>query len=180
MEPARDCSDERAVSELKHSLPLQNGKNETIKPRRLSDSHIFDNTSTTTTTAAQSNEDTIDTTTATNITFNTTRVQSHNRRRLSHLSSVPTSRSISQQEFPLGSLAWQQQRQRPHRYPTTPGVAAATAVAAAQQYQPTASPTKSSSQTQEDTFYRNLEIRVHHSVGSMSISPSCRDIVLAG
>lgn len=33
---------------------------------------------------------------------------------------------------------------------------------------------------QEDTFYRALEIKFHHSVGSMSISPACRDVVLAG
>jgi hypothetical protein len=35
-------------------------------------------------------------------------------------------------------------------------------------------------QRQEDTFYQSLQIRLHHSVGSMSISPTCRDIVLAG
>ncbi|KAI8979684.1 hypothetical protein BDF20DRAFT_871014 [Mycotypha africana] len=34
--------------------------------------------------------------------------------------------------------------------------------------------------SQEDTFYRALEIKFHHSVGSMSISPACRDVVLAG
>ncbi|KAI8889769.1 hypothetical protein K501DRAFT_237975 [Backusella circina FSU 941] len=33
---------------------------------------------------------------------------------------------------------------------------------------------------QEDTFYNALEISFHHSVGSMSISPACRDVVLAG
>lgn len=33
---------------------------------------------------------------------------------------------------------------------------------------------------QEDTFYRALEIKFHHSVGSMSISPACRDVILAG
>ncbi|KAI8993171.1 hypothetical protein BDB01DRAFT_847081 [Pilobolus umbonatus] len=33
---------------------------------------------------------------------------------------------------------------------------------------------------QEDTFYRALEIHIHHSVGSMSISPASRDVVLAG
>ncbi|KAI8340395.1 hypothetical protein BD560DRAFT_412293 [Blakeslea trispora] len=33
---------------------------------------------------------------------------------------------------------------------------------------------------QEDTFYRALEIKFHHSVGSMSISPASRDVVLAG
>lgn len=33
---------------------------------------------------------------------------------------------------------------------------------------------------QEDTFHRALEIKFHHSVGSMSISPACRDVVLAG
>ncbi|KAG0177994.1 hypothetical protein DFQ29_004086 [Apophysomyces sp. BC1021] len=38
----------------------------------------------------------------------------------------------------------------------------------------------SQSQTQEDTFYQTVEIRLHHSVGSMSISPTCRDVVLAG
>jgi hypothetical protein len=37
-----------------------------------------------------------------------------------------------------------------------------------------------SSQTVENTFYQRMEIRVRHSVGSMSISPSSRDIVLAG
>jgi len=37
-----------------------------------------------------------------------------------------------------------------------------------------------SSQTGENTFYQRMEIRVRHSVGSMSISPSSRDIVLAG
>lgn len=38
----------------------------------------------------------------------------------------------------------------------------------------------SDQQRQEDTFYQSLQIRLHHSVGSMSISPTCRDIVLAG
>jgi hypothetical protein len=37
-----------------------------------------------------------------------------------------------------------------------------------------------SSQTGENTFHQRMEIRVRHSVGSMSISPSSRDIVLAG
>ncbi|CAO3596860.1 unnamed protein product [Absidia cylindrospora] len=37
-----------------------------------------------------------------------------------------------------------------------------------------------SEQRQEDTFYQSLQIRLHHSVGSMSISPTCRDVVLAG
>ncbi|ORX62877.1 hypothetical protein DM01DRAFT_267212 [Hesseltinella vesiculosa] len=32
----------------------------------------------------------------------------------------------------------------------------------------------------EDTFYQSLQIRLHHSVGSLSISPTCRDVVLAG
>jgi hypothetical protein len=41
------------------------------------------------------------------------------------------------------------------------------------------SPTMSS-QTGENTFYQKMQIRVRHSVGSMSISPSSRDIVLAG
>lgn len=41
------------------------------------------------------------------------------------------------------------------------------------------SPTMSS-QTSENTFYQKMQIRVRHSVGSMSISPSSRDIVLAG
>ncbi|KAI8371399.1 uncharacterized protein BYT42DRAFT_580098 [Radiomyces spectabilis] len=40
--------------------------------------------------------------------------------------------------------------------------------------------TKKQNQAQDDTFYQNLEIRLHHSVGSMSISPTCRDVVLAG
>lgn len=31
-----------------------------------------------------------------------------------------------------------------------------------------------------DTFYDALEIKFHHSVGSMSISPASRDVVLAG
>ncbi|KAI8334949.1 hypothetical protein BC941DRAFT_399392 [Chlamydoabsidia padenii] len=35
-------------------------------------------------------------------------------------------------------------------------------------------------QRQEDTFYQSLQIRLLHSVGSMSISPTCRDVVLAG
>ena len=92
------------------------------------------------------------------------------RRRPSQLSSAPAARS--QKEFPLGSLAWhqkqQQQRQRP--------------VSLRYQHAVAASPTKSTSsqQMQEDTFYSSLQIRLHHSVGSMSISPSCRDIVLAG
>jgi hypothetical protein len=41
------------------------------------------------------------------------------------------------------------------------------------------SPTMSS-QTGENTFHQKMQIRVRHSVGSMSISPSSRDIVLAG
>ncbi|KAK4512335.1 Nuclear control of ATPase protein 2 [Mucor velutinosus] len=40
--------------------------------------------------------------------------------------------------------------------------------------------TKKDDNPQEDTFYRALEIKFHHSVGSMSISPACRDVVLAG
>lgn len=93
------------------------------------------------------------------------------RRRPSQLSSAPAARS--QKEFSLGSLAWhqkqqQQQRQRP--------------VSLRYQHAVAASPTKSTSsqQMQEDTFYSSFHIRLHHSVGSMSISPSCRDIVLAG
>lgn len=39
---------------------------------------------------------------------------------------------------------------------------------------------KKDNNPQEDTFYRALEIKFHHSVGSMSISPACRDVVLAG
>ncbi|KAI8150329.1 hypothetical protein BJV82DRAFT_652492 [Fennellomyces sp. T-0311] len=146
MDPARDSSEGRALErEPAHKAP-----EEIVKARRLSDSNIFG-------TSPRNDDETI-------------RVQqpSASRRRPSHLSSVP-SRPISQQEYPLGTLAWQpQQRQRSIRYGPTipPGVSA--------------SPTKSSSQTQEDTFNCTLEIRVHHSVGSMSISPSCRDIVLAG
>jgi hypothetical protein len=42
------------------------------------------------------------------------------------------------------------------------------------------SPTMSSQTTGENTFHQKMQIRVRHSVGSMSISPSSRDIVLAG
>ncbi|CAO3609005.1 unnamed protein product [Cunninghamella blakesleeana] len=35
-------------------------------------------------------------------------------------------------------------------------------------------------QHKEDTFYKSLQIRLHHSVGSLSISPASRDVVLAG
>ncbi|KAI8066503.1 hypothetical protein BC940DRAFT_334092 [Gongronella butleri] len=39
---------------------------------------------------------------------------------------------------------------------------------------------QSSELPKEDTFYQSLQIRLHHSVGSLSISPTCRDVVLAG
>ncbi|KAI9022925.1 hypothetical protein CLU79DRAFT_791747 [Phycomyces nitens] len=66
------------------------------------------------------------------------------------------------QDFPAKSISAliaqrQQQRQLKRHEPSTPPP-----------------------QNQEDTFNQTLEIRLHHSVGSMSISPTCRDVVLAG
>lgn len=81
--------------------------------------------------------------------------QSYSKRRPSQLSSRPV----------LPQETWQQQRLGSF----------------GKRYQLTPPPNKPApSQLQEDTFYQNLEIRLHHSVGSMSISPSSRDVVLAG